>query len=291
MLNMSEGQFTPPPPPPPQESAAPTMKSRKKTWLAIALVVILAVAAVGTGVLLSQPSILQNGQIVTLSCKYNVGQKMTYSMKLTMRIPGQDIQNLTLTVSEEILTFDGTTYTIQTVARSPGQQDQNNVIKMDTTGRIADYGNTPSLVQQTFNSIFGIPGFGAYFPQTQAKVGETWTVPFDTNIIAFNTHGTVTNKITEITSVTTAGQTFAAFKNTMTAQMQLTTDDPSGNGGSGTLTMNFNGYDHMEKDTCTLLDFSMDVTATMIANGQTQTMNMTLSMNLTNFERGNPASS
>ncbi len=77
----------------------------------------------------------------------------------------------------------------------------------------------------------------------------------------------------------------------MTAQMQLTTNDPGGNGDNGMLTMNFNGYDHMEKDTCTLLDFRIDATATLTANGQTQTLTMMMSMNLTDFDRGNPASS
>lgn len=285
---MSENQFPPSPPPPPEFSATPPVKSRKKLWMAVALIAVLAVSAVSATVLLTQPGILPSGENIVLSYNYTVGQKMTYNMELTMNVPGQHTQNQVITVSEEILDFDGTTYTVRTVASAQGQADQTNIMRMETSGRIADYGNTASSIQQTFNSLFSMPGFGSYFPKQQVNVGETWTIPLDTNIQGLSAQGTVTNKITEISSMTAAGQTFNAFKNTMSSQVQLTTDAP---GGGGTLTISYSGYDHMEKGTCTLLDFHMDVIATITANGQTQTMTMTMSMNLTDFTRGSPASS
>jgi hypothetical protein len=292
---MSGNQFPPPPPgSPPATTAQPAVKSRKKIWIAAALIAILAVSGVSAIVILTRPGILQSGQSVTLSYNYNVGQKMTYNMQLTMSIPGQGTQTQTATVSEEILDFDGTTYTIQTVASSPGSGEQTNVMRMETSGRITDYGSTPLSIQQTFNSLFSMPGFGAYFPKQQVNVGEAWTVPIDTSILGLNTHGTATNTITEITSVTAAGQTFNAFKNTINSQMQLTTADPS---GSASLSLTYTGYDHMEKGTCTLLDFTMDASATVTATSQsqttplTETMTMTMSMTLTDFSRGSPASS
>jgi hypothetical protein len=292
---MSENQFSPPPPPsPPATTAQPAVKSRKKIWIAVALVAILAVSAVSATVILTHPGILQSGQSVTLSYNYNVGQKMTYNMQLTMNIPGQGTQTQTATVSEEVLDFDGTTYTVRTVASSPGSSEQTNVMSMETSGRITDYGNTPLSIQQSFSNLFSMPGFGSYFPKQQVNVGETWTIPMDTTILGLNTHGTVTNTITEITSVTAAGQTFDAFKNTMSSQMQLTTADPS---GSASLSLTYTGSDHMEKSTCTLLDLTMDVSATVTATSHsqttplTETMTMTMSMTLTDFYRGSPASS
>jgi hypothetical protein len=286
---MSENQFPQPPPsPPPEFVPVQPVKSRKKLWIALALVAVLAVSGVSAIVLLSQPNILQTGQNVTLSYNYNVGQKMTYNMELTMNVPGQGTQTQAIRVSEEILDFDGTTYTIRTVASAQGQSDQTNIMKMETSGRITDYGDVPTSIQQTFNSLFSMPGFGSYFQRQQVKVGETWTLPIDTSILGLSTQGIATHKITEIASVTAAGQTFNAFKDTISSQFELTTQDPS---GTGTLTLSYTGYDHMEKGTCTLLDFHMDMTATVIASGQSQTMTMTMSMNLTDFTRGSPASS
>jgi hypothetical protein len=161
---------------------------------------------------------------------------------------------------------------------------ETNIMEMDKSGRITDYGNMDSTVQQTFNSLFSMPGFGSYFPRQEAKVGETWTIPLDTSVLGLSTQGTVTNKITETKSLSTPAGTFDAFKTEMTSQMQLTTNDPSGTEGSLSLTAN--GYSYMEKGTCTPLDFQVNLSITITSSGQTQTLTASMSMKLMDYNRG-----
>ncbi len=281
LMIKAENQPLPPPPPPP---AAPVAKDRRKTWIAIALVAILAVALVGAVLAFTNPNILANGQTIDLSYNYKVGQKMTYQMDLSTNVPFLGPQTQTITISERVVDFNGSIYTIEMSASIPGSTTQTTTMKMDKSGRITDYGDLDSTVQQTFNSLFSMPGFGSYFPQQSVKVGETWTIPLDSSVLGFNIQGTVTNKIDEIKSISTPAGTFEAFKTEMTTQMQLTTNDPSGQ--QGAMSLNANGYSYMEKGTCVPLDFTIDLSMGITSLGQTQTMTATMSMKLLDFNRG-----
>jgi hypothetical protein len=264
------------------EPVATVAKKSRKMLLVGVLVAVLIVASVGAVVVMTNPSILASGETVSLSYNYKVGQKMSYDMGLSMNALGES-QTQNMTVSEEILDFNGTIYTVQTIAEAPGVSAQTNVMKMDKSGRITDFGNTPSSVQETFNSLFSMPGFGSYFPVQQAKIGESWTVPINTSILGLSTQGTVSNKITEIKSITTSAGTFNAVKSELTAHMLATTADSN---GVGTLTIDVNGYGYMEKGTCTPIDYKVNITIDATQGNQTMTMTASLSMTLTDLIRG-----
>src|SRR3990170_951412 len=90
---MQASQIPPPPPeihpiPPGPTQQQPPRRSRKKLWIAVGLVAIIAVALVAI-VFLANPSFFAQGETIPLTFNYNAGEKMTYSMTIWASIMGQ----------------------------------------------------------------------------------------------------------------------------------------------------------------------------------------------------------
>jgi opacity protein-like surface antigen len=259
----------PVPPPPP----APPVKSKRKLYAVLGLV---CIAVVVSALLLVFFVPRGLGETIPYGFNYTVGEKMTYNMSVTTSGAGQSFSE-TGTVGIDVLSFDGANYTMNETASLSvlGQSQQfSYTVKMDKSGRIVEISNLPSQMQQM--SMFGMmPGFGFPSNKTEARVGETWQLPLNTNYSGIIMSGTMNYKFGDIQNITVPAGTYRAFRIDFSANnVQASTM-----GVSVSITMN--GQLHLEYGTCRVIDMNMQATENMTQGTQTMTMSMNMQMQLT----------
>jgi len=151
----------PPPPQPPQKI------SRKALYSAIGLIAIIAVASV-----IALMYLMPTGEAATipLGMNYSEGESMTYNLTMTMTVSALGAsytQTATATIQMEVLSFDGTNYTIRYTMEmySPTYSHFSYTVTMNKTGHILNYTDLPSEFQETYSLLAGMPGYGTYFPR------------------------------------------------------------------------------------------------------------------------------
>lgn len=271
----------PPPPPPPQKV------SKRKLYSVIGLIAIIAIAST-----LAVVFFMQTGEAITipLGMNYSVGEKMTYNltMSVSMSAPGMPSQTATATVTiqMEILSFDGTNYTINYTAEmhTPTRLSFSYTVKMNKTGYILEFTGLPSDAQQIYQSMVGIPGYGSYFAKEEMKVGESYQIPLNVSISGVNILGTVNYRISEA-----ANKTFPHVGLYNVFRMDVWASNVQATVTSGGITMNMvmnlNGYAYMEYGTCIPIEVSIQETITASYMGQTMNMNMNMQMQLTEHNK------
>jgi len=260
-------------PAPPPLPALP-VKSRKKLYAVLGLVGI-AILVSAVVLVFFVPRGL--GETIPYSFNYVVGEKMTYTMSVSVSGAGQNVAE-NGTVSIETLSFDGANYTMNetgdlAVQGTPLQF--SFIVKMDKSGRIVDISNLPSEMQQ-MRSLFGMmPGFGFSSNKTEARVGETWQLPVDLNWAGVTLTGTLNYKFGAVLNVTVPAGTYKAFK------IDASTDNFHASSAGISISINMNGQLYLEYGTCRLIDLNMQATETAVAGTQTMTMSMNMQMQLT----------
>ena len=60
-------------------------------------------------------------------------------------------------------------------------QDFSYTMKINQKGQLIELDGRPLPidVDESFSSLFGVPGFGSYFISEEVKVGESWETPID----------------------------------------------------------------------------------------------------------------
>jgi hypothetical protein len=285
---MSENNF-PPPPLQNQLTELPKIKrSRKKLWIALGLILVIASVSVVAAINYPRPNgLLGQDQPLTLSFGYTKGEVMKYSLKTitlvsVQKTPQPTAQNSTqtATITEEVLSVDGDNFTIRTTTTpiSPSGVQSLVTMKMDKSGRIIDYGDLPSESIQLMQSMSTIPGFGSYFSRQEAKVGDSWQVPLSTQYSGISFQGTINYKIVAVKSVTVPAGTYNVVSIDITAnQVKM---NLASSGSSVDFNVNYNGQINLEKGTCRLIQLDMEETATATINGETGTISATMQMQL-----------
>jgi hypothetical protein len=278
----------PPPSPTPENplSPAPTepqppRRSRKKLGIAVALVAVVAVALVAV-VFLANPTFFAMGETVPLTFSYSEGEKMTYSMTMTMDLMGQETTE-TGTSTVEILSVQGDTYTIRTTTDTESSPSVSYTMTMDKTGRITDYGSLPENVQQSLGSLSFLPGYGSSFPKQEAKVGESWQIPLDTEVSGVSLEGAVNCKVSEVKSLTVPAGTYNVFK--MEISINNAHASSSALGANIEMTMNANGYVYLEKGTGRTIELLFEETVSGTSTGATVSVDLEMQMQLTEHIR------
>ena len=274
MANLNE---VPTPPEAMPEAPPEAVKPRfgRKLYLVIGLVAIVIIAAASI-LVVTQFLPGARGEPVTLGLNYSEGEKMTYEISMTVEAPGME-ETLGGTWEMEVLSFDGEIYTIRQTMTFDGQES-SFTMKMNQTGHMI---GLPPEFGEEFSSMLGVPGLGSYFTKEEIRVGESWQIPFEIPFdigVEILFEGTMSYKLSKITSVTVPAGTYEALKiNIKSSGLSLTY---SMEGMDFSLTMNINGYVYLEKATCRLIELSLDQSATMRAAGQSASMETTMQMQL-----------
>ena len=261
----------PTPPEAPPEAVKP--RFGRKLYLVIGLVAI-AIIATASIIMFTQFLPSARGEAVTLGLNYSVGEKMTYEINVTITMETMDTEvSQEATWEMEVQGFDGENYTIRQTMTFD-QQEFSFTMKMNKTGYIVEYIGLPPEFEQTFSSFLGVPGFGSYLTEEEVRVGESWEIPFDMELPSIDFNGTISYELSEITSVTVPAGTYEALK------INVEGSDLRMEGMDFNVTYNINGYIYLEKATCRLIELRFDQSTTMTVMDQTQSMEMTIQMQL-----------
>lgn len=254
------------------EIAPVAVKSKFGRKLVIGLVA-LAIIAMASVIMFTQFLPGARGETVTLELDYGVGEKMTYRITLTMEAMTVEFSQ-EATLEMEVLSFDGENYTIRQTLTAE-LEEVSFEMKMNKTGHIVEGMGLPPEFEETFTSLFGVPGFGSYFPEELVRVGESWEMPLDMELPGIDFEGTISYELSEIGSVTVTAGTYEALQiNIEGADLQMGGEDFQAD-------WDINGDIYLEKDTCRLLDLRFDQSITTTAMGQTVSMEITMQMQLT----------
>lgn len=272
-----------PPSVPPEALPTPSPQkvSKKMLYSVIGLIVIVAVASI-VALIYFMPT--GEAIMIPLGVNYSVGEEMKYNltMSMTMSMPGMS-QTVTATanITMEILSFDGTNYTIRCTAEmyTPAYSSVLYTVRINKTGHILEFAGLPGEAQQIYQSFVCMPGFGSYFARDQMKVGESYQIPLNISVSGVSILGNVNYRISEA-----ANKTFPYVGLCNVFRMDIGANNVQGTATSGGTTinmvLNLNGYTYMEYETCIPIEVSIQETVTASSMGQTMSMNMNMQMRL-----------
>lgn len=263
------------PPEAPPEAVKP--RFGRALYLVIAVVAIAIIAIVSVIVFTQfMPSDNGDGELVPLGLNYSVGEKMTYDISMTTEVMGEEV-SLGGTLEMEVLSFDGENYVIQQTMTLDGQESSFTV-EMNQMGEVVEYTGLSPEIEETLSSFYSVPGLGSYFTEEEMRVGESWEIPFDFEMMGMDLDGTIGYKLSEITSVMVPAGTYEALKIKIESSGLRATY--SMEGMDAHLTVNIEGYTYLEEGTCRLIELSLDTSVTMTSAGQSASMEMTMQMQL-----------
>jgi hypothetical protein len=280
-LSETPSAIDPPAPPPPSSK-----RSRERIYVFLGII---AVAAVASALVFAFLVPLSSGVSIPLSYNYEVGEHMTYNMtsnvsQFEQSTPGNPVgtpvvQNITETISMDVLSFDGENYTINETASIPLA---SLPVSFTIMGKINKTGYVTILSGPfaELNSAFtGLNLLSTFFQKEQAKVGETWHFPIsELGNLSFGMRGNITFTFGNIQSITVPAGTYKVFSIDVSAS---------------NLTMNLNiagisysasesgsGQEYLEYGTCRQIESNFQENVSYQIGGQNYTTNASMQMEL-----------
>jgi hypothetical protein len=221
-------------PPTSDPTDQPTMKAprkkwlRKKIYLIIAAVVIIAVI-LGASFLIPQ----SNANVVPLGVHYVTGEKLTYDVTSSASAVSQ-AQNISTNVSSkgiltvEVISFDGQIYTLNyTTTSSTGDLKTviSRVINVRESDMITFFGLLPITLQPLITtSNDSSPILSAPFNQSEAKVGDTWNITLNMTDSTSTRIGELTVTFKAIQNLSVKAGTYKVFRIDFTQNTQQNTE-------------------------------------------------------------------
>jgi len=262
----------PVPPMPPPSTTEPVRKPGKKVYVAIGTVAVAAVLIAVVLVSLSQvPQGL--GQTIPYSISYNVGETLNYSMSVTASVMGQQVTE-TGSLGMYIASFDGENYTINESVNyevEGMQYSYSYTLMMNRAGQIVGAQNLPSQLQSDYSFMAESPGNSMFLNRTEIQVGQTIQVPINLSNSTTSISGTENVKVADIENITVAAGTYKTFRLDLSADnFQVTSQGTTG-------AVSLDGYVLMDYNTCRVVDFNMQGTA----SAEGESVNLAINMALT----------
>jgi hypothetical protein len=260
-------------PEPEDETFKPKGRTKRYLLIGILLVAIIAVASI-ISVTQFLPSV--SGELVSVGMNYEIGEKMTYNIKTTVELMTMPISS-EYTLQMEILNFDGENYTIKQTMTIE-QQEFSYTMKINKMGQIVEYNESAVEMDEAFSSLFDMSGYGAQFTSDEVRVGESWEIPIDITEEGISLQGTLSYMLSEITTVTVPAGTYDVLKiEAEISDLQTTTSIEELNMQT---TSNMDGYALLEKDSCMLIEFTLQQVTTVTAMGETSSIKTNMQMQL-----------
>jgi len=237
-------------------------KGRSKKLIAIVLVCIIIVAVASLIAFTRFPPSDGDGEPepgYLLRLNYNVGEKMTYNMKTTLKTEGEDVTGEVL-YEMEILNSDGENYTIkQTISDKESGLSYTATVKMNQTGHVVEYLECNAEYLGSSFALAGVPTFGDNFPFEEVKLGESWETAIDIempelDILDMDFSGTRKYTLSKVTNETLKLEYETTV--TMTRINDIATADVS-----GTI--------YLDAVTCSLVEATYFESIKVVAQGQT----------------------
>jgi len=223
--------------PPATGQPLPSKTPRKRIFVALGIIAVVAVALGVTLASMNGLNLNSSGAGSTISLGYNFspGEEMTYNTTETISgTINNDAQNISVTetFSLNVISFDGTNYIINltTTVSVPGPAEVLNVNSTVTEKmNKAGYVTVSNGMNGTQCPLFGNPFL--FFQKDKATVGENWQVPlsFGNQTASFN--GNFTFTFGNIQNITVPAGTYKVFamnisSNDLTVKMGGTPINP-----------------------------------------------------------------
>jgi len=238
-------------------------RMNKKIVIAIVLVAIIAGAGL-VAYILFPPSDEETGYLLRLN--YNVGDKLGYSMDMTMKVENQSLEQKEYKFEMEILDFDGENYTIkQTIIVKEPWDSFTGTIKVNQTGHVIEYIDCSSEYLSMTFTVSDMALLGIILPSEKVELGKNWEVPIDIEFpeiefTGMSISGTQKYTLSEVTNETIELEYETSFVVTAYA----------------TVTINANGTILLDAVTCNLVEITYFGTTKAEYEGQTYEGEVTL---------------
>jgi len=224
-----------------------------------------AVAAVLIAVVLVSISQVPQGlgQTIPYSLSYTAGEKLTYSLSISLSANGQQVDE-TGTMTMQIVSFDGDNYTINeaTQYEVQGASYTNNLTEIvNKEGQLVAAPNLPPQLQSYYSIIQGSPGNSMFLNRTEIQVGQTIQIPISFSNATMTMTGTENVKVAAIENITVTAGTYKTFR------LDISTSNFQVSSQGVVATLSFTGYVHMDYSTCRVVDFNLQGTSS--AEGET----------------------
>ena len=274
---------TPPAPGQPRPSKAP----RKRLYVALGIIAVIAVALALSITFLNGLNVNSSstGSTIPLSYNYTPGEEMTYNITETMSTGGQNT-SMTGVFRMDVVSFDGTNYIINVTSTESIPGAGGGLTINSTVTEImskAGYATLSNGMNGTQCPLFG--SVGSFFQKDKATVGETWQFPmsFGNQTVSYN--GTFTYTFGSIQTITVPAGTYKVFS------INMSSDDITFRTGilpsNSTMLQNVTakGQAYFEYGTCCSIESSIQETMPYESNGIDQNETINLQMTLVKYTK------
>jgi hypothetical protein len=227
----------------------------KKMYITIAAVAAIAVILVAV-LLVPQGS----AGIISLGVQYSAGEKLTYNVTSSMSTQkGNSTTNLSTqsTLTVDVVSFDGETYTLNyTSVSSEGgfSMTTSQIIDVKASEMVTVLALLPIGLQLLgTNTNSSSPAMAAVFNQSQAKVGDTWQIPMNTETPSSAPASNLTVTFKDIQDLTVPAGTFKVFRIDFLANSQESQSSPLTN-------LDLSGQSYLEFGTCKQVQSNLQLT-------------------------------
>jgi hypothetical protein len=123
-----------------------------------------------------------NADVISLGVDYSVGEKLMYDLKLTLVLQAgnNSITNSSdAAAAIEVLSFEGDTYTLNytITSNAGGSPSTSKIVEVKKSEMVTALALLPVALPLASSENISDLTLMASFDQTEAKVGDTWTIP------------------------------------------------------------------------------------------------------------------
>ena len=137
-----------------------------------------------------------SGSSIELGLNYAVGEQMNYTTTTRATVQQDSIigepQTYNQTISYEVLSFDGKSYSINQTGNVTISNKTTTVKLTLSVGKTDYYKNIINGGPDVFANYASNPTIAAYLAKTSVKVGEVWTIPVSTGSASNGLTGQIT---------------------------------------------------------------------------------------------------
>ena len=192
-----------------------------------------------------------NANVLPLGVHYSTGEKLTYDVTTTMSSQSANTTtnlNEQGTLTVEVISFSDDTYTLNytsTTSLAGFSTTTSRLLDVKDSDMVNVLTLLPVALQQYSTNLEGSsPIITALFNQSEAKVGDTWTIPLTANASSSGSAGNLTVTFKAIQDLAVPAGNFKVFR------IDFSTTTPTSPSNILNLNLNVTGQSYLEYGTC-----------------------------------------